>query len=891
MAAALMAIEHFNTRNPVVVPELAHMASCSVQIPLGDGTEVVDTEMLGGVGGRAVLAAAEGDNRPCALVGAPCDLVGIAMSYVAAASQIPLILFDTTSTTLGRLSTFPFTTFSGFDRRDLSLGVVDSLSAIGRTNYVTLLSSVSDTAVEIATVIETVLINLGSTHLVHLNFGPNSDFVDLVERVKQTGFRTIVIVATDHDTIVAIADAAVKHGLLNGDYYILLCPISVGDFVALGNIYPNVTKLLDGAASVTFPDGFMFDKADTFLTAWKLWTPRPDTISLLTQMHPLPEGSPGHPNITEVYGLSDGPPSPGSGFMYDAVIAAGIGACKTEADRLAEELRPNRGTNDRNERDLQEHSVVSKGESSKSFRHDSPPIHFGSQKIRRRTQKSKAERLSDYEKFVTGPVMKGILTSSFWGATGYHTHDITEKKASTRLKETAVLGRHNFRRNNEGMIEAVLTDVLVDANYSYGISNVPATSWTDVPIRQGNQVHSWVQFEPFRYANRETNPPALLRDPPNQNFMSRSVRAVGLSLMTTALLFAFVMAYFVIRYRNHSVMKAGQPEFLLSALFGVVLIAITLATSSFDEGIGFSKRQLDISCMVTPWFLVVGYIVVQGSLFCSLWRVNRVVQVRVRTTVSVKDVLRPFVALLAVVFVLLSSWSIASPMKWEREVLDAMTEESTASCTSKSSIAFFISLCVVIGVATCMTCFMAWTTRDVDSRWADSNRIFYAIFVQLQILIVGLPIVLLLDGTNSSVDYLARALVTWLVCVTTTGLLVVPKVIAIFHQTKKEVRGGNVARGVQIYNPNPNGRRNVSTEDGTSKNTRDSQKLPLEESDTEQDHMIPDEELRAAVNSCDHPISDSKLDSIPDEEDDTRLESERQNDGSKAFRKSIEVRL
>jgi hypothetical protein len=64
------------------------------------------------------------------------------------------------------------------------------------------------------------------------------------------------------------------------------------------------------------------------------------------------------------------------------------------------------------------------------------------------------------------------------------------------------------------------------------------------------------------YADGRTVPPDLLRDPPEQNYLSTPVRVVGFTVMGLALLISAATILWVYVHREHRVVKAAQPYFL-----------------------------------------------------------------------------------------------------------------------------------------------------------------------------------------------------------------------------------------------------------------------------------------------------------------------------------------
>jgi len=209
--------------------------------------------------------------------------------------------------------------------------------------------------------------------------------------------------------------------------------------------------------------------------------------------------------------------------------------------------------------------------------------------------------------------------------------------------------------------------------------------------------------------------------------------------------------------------------------------------------------MLSAACQATPWLAVLGYVVIYCSLFSKLWRINEVLQFRRNKTVDMKKVLGPFVAMVICAILVLSVWTAVSPLTWERTVIDDFTGESIGSCTSEHSTAFLVPLACIMILSTVLAAIMAWRTKDVQSRFAESSWIFYTIFVQLQVLLVGIPVIVILDGESTDASYLGKVMVIWTIPMSTVLLLIGPKAVEVLApkkaDSKKRSRGVSMAPG------------------------------------------------------------------------------------------------
>jgi hypothetical protein len=128
----------------------------------------------------------------------------------------------------------------------------------------------------------------------------------------------------------------------------------------------------------------------------------------------------------------------------------------------------------------------------------------------------------------------------------------------------------------------------------------------------------WVNIAPFTYAGGSTQPPLLLRDLPEQNYLDGRIRAFGLSLMAVALLFVALSALWVFLNRQHSVVIAAQPIFLYTICFGSAILAFDIWIISLDESYGWDNNMLDGACTAVAWLDSVGHMLIYLAIFTKV---------------------------------------------------------------------------------------------------------------------------------------------------------------------------------------------------------------------------------------------------------------------------------
>jgi len=308
---------------------------------------------------------------------------------------------------------------------------------------------------------------------------------------------------------------------------------------------------------------------------------------------------------------------------------------------------------------------------------------------------------------------------------------------------------------------------------------------------------TWFEINPFLYADRSTSPPALLRDPGDQNYLSPGVRAVGLAMMSIALLTVTACFVWIIVYRNHAVVKASQPNFLLFFCAGSAITSLTILPASFDESHGLSEAALTVACISKPWLATMGHMVTYYALYAKLWRVHKVLQFT-RRKVNVRQVVWPGLLLAMMAFAILYAWTATTDYGWKREEIDG-GPDSIGKCTAgEMPVApFLIPLLVLVLIPTVLTEFMAYKTTDVDAAFSESKWIFGLTLLQFQVILVGVPLMVILDDVSSDGGFIGLFLVIFSFPMSACGLIMIPKIVAV-HMPSEERPSQRGATGGRV---------------------------------------------------------------------------------------------
>ena len=122
----------------------------------------------------------------------------------------------------------------------------------------------------------------------------------------------------------------------------------------------------------------------------------------------------------------------------------------------------------------------------------------------------------------------------------------------------------------------------------------------------------------FKYANgSETAPESLPLIYHNYNYILRSDRIFGYTLMSFILVLSVGAIVWTICYRKNHVIDAAQPLFLIIVFVGAFIMALTTIPAGFDETVISSMNGLDTACMAIPWLYFIGSNLSSGALLAK----------------------------------------------------------------------------------------------------------------------------------------------------------------------------------------------------------------------------------------------------------------------------------
>jgi gamma-aminobutyric acid type B receptor len=150
-----------------------------------------------------------------------------------------------------------------------------------------------------------------------------------------------------------------------------------------------------------------------------------------------------------------------------------------------------------------------------------------------------------------------------------------------------------------------------------------------------------------------------------------------------------------------------------------------------------------------------------------------------RLKVSERDVLYPFAILFTVNVVLLVVWTVLDPLKWNRK--ETSETSSYGHCSTdldNSGVTWKVAaalLAATNGAALILANVEAYKARAVSTEYGESKYIAMAMGSMLQIMLVGVPLLFLVDD-NPSAKYFIRSSIVFIICMSILLFIFVPKV-------------------------------------------------------------------------------------------------------------------
>ena len=290
----------------------------------------------------------------------------------------------------------------------------------------------------------------------------------------------------------------------------------------------------------------------------------------------------------------------------------------------------------------------------------------------------------------------------------------------------------------------------------------------------------WHRKKDLVFSTGRTVAPPIL--PPlhvDYNYIGWGWRSGGWVLAFIAITSSLIAAVYTWCKRNTYAVRASQPIFLLLICVGTVLMACAIFPLSMDDEIA-QDDWVDISCMMMPILLCMGWCVSFAAVYSKTRRVNLVFyQPRFqRITVKAQDVITPMVLLLTANALIFGLWLGLDPLHWERRTTASdkfnRPQSSHGTCISDHSWAFETPLLIVNVGAMIMAVRQLYVARKVSTDFSESDWIARALHSILIGSFLGIPLIVIASD-DATAYYFVYSIVIFVVCMSLIGFIFVPK--------------------------------------------------------------------------------------------------------------------
>jgi len=301
-AAVLLAVDHFNQRDPSVIPELADIdESCTIYFP---EPVFLDTETDRATATSALWRHAGKDQPFCAALAPILEEATLALIPLLKALQIPVMVHSMESDWLAAHPGDGAITMT-LTSNNRARAMVEYLSSsIGREFLASWVREASSGQLEQETALMEALQQISEQgyDLQTFSFQDETEPIGMnanefrkqrLEELKSSGITTIFVTIREPHELLSFAELLESLEMLNDSYIYILSPfLSPLDEGALKVLYGEqpvdspLDRLLNGAIVFDRLDGFEFrGEDDPFLRAWK--QRNEDQVTRLNELVPM----------------------------------------------------------------------------------------------------------------------------------------------------------------------------------------------------------------------------------------------------------------------------------------------------------------------------------------------------------------------------------------------------------------------------------------------------------------------------------------------------------------------------------------------------------------------------------------------------------------------------
>lgn len=738
LAAVALAAEHLNTGDGSVIPEIHNL---HLHCPIRFTTEFMDTAGIESQAVDSVISilqrpphqlSSNNSGRPCAFIGAFRSPVSIATALYTSLKGYPQFSTLSGASELDNKNIYPL--FGRFIPTSFALPFLDFISNTFHLTHLAVVHTDNSLGISYLNGLRNAISNQ-YPHITMQAVGfpdtTTTDFVPTVQALKATGYRYIfAIIATSHYPPLILE--SYRQGIAGtGQHTWILSNKAIpATYLLRKQFTPQDPMLLSSRGLLLYDTSVgSLPNIGRYDQYIHSWSKlaNDEDITYLQSKVPTFPNDPMYNPIFTKETFQLGRFTPATATVYDATIALGLGACAAAA------------TSHKN--------------------HDS---------------------------YFTGKQhYDSILNTTFIGASGTISLDPTT-------------GSRDSKSNLYAITNAIT--VPIDNNNN---NNNPNLTFHEIRTHYYDHA-SWHSIQSITYNHGQTNPIPLDLPPiadMNYHYLGNGLRILGLSLSMIILISSIGFSLWTKIHQNRYIIRASQPIFLYYICFGTFLLGASIIPLSLDDEILSNNQNnnndyssMNIVCTSIPWLQSLGWCISFSALFSKTKRINTIFHNPdrfKRIVVEARDVMIPMIILICCHVVILCTWSIISPLSWERKFDDVREDqygrvvESQGRCQSDLFWEFCIPLLVLDLGSLIYAIHQAYVSRKISTEFAESEWIARAMSFIMLVSFVGLPILILAKDDDPRASYFVRCALVFVVCFSLLGFIFIPKLLLLQSKQKR----------------------------------------------------------------------------------------------------------
>ena len=296
----------------------------------------------------------------------------------------------------------------------------------------------------------------------------------------------------------------------------------------------------------------------------------------------------------------------------------------------------------------------------------------------------------------------------------------------------------------------------------------------------------------------------------DMTYINPSLKIIGYVFVGIQCVVSIFFISWSIICRDKIVVRLSQPIFLVFIALGCLIMSLSIIPLAQEGAYRYEQdiqtreitsvpangtKGLDAACMAFPWLLALGFSVAFSALFAKIVRIRKIManaQAFRRKEVPIKDVIFIMVIAMAIEGVVLLSWQLVAPLKWNREVVATSDlgypTQSVGLCASENpnlSLVFYICLFVVNFVVILIALVLCYLTRHFKSELNEAKWITASVISILQVLLLVVPISII-ARENTSASFFVKSAAVFITSMAVTMFIFVPKFISVHFNENSE---------------------------------------------------------------------------------------------------------